>query len=232
MEIESPRKNGASATLRVAALLEGDEPMPSQLIGLMRTLAWSDFGTPKPGQAPAAGQVMEAANTEADCAVTNISVQPIPNTHPPQYRLQDSLIVTISFNKSKSYVYQWVFNQSQQAQDDLLTHEQGHYNITALVARDYFIDVMQLKSQQFTTAQNGLNAVKNVSTGSLDLIQKIDDLYDADTSNGQNAKGQTEWNGYFQTAFTQARTSGERSPDGIPYKVRLIDLLRTAGKQI
>ena len=31
-------------------------------------------------------------------------------------------------------------NRSQQFQDDMLSHEQGHYNITALVSRDFFVD--------------------------------------------------------------------------------------------
>jgi hypothetical protein len=206
--------------------------MASQLIGLFRTLAWSDFGQPKSGPAPGPGQVADAAQTVAPYTVTGISVQPIRNTHPPQYQLQDSLVVTVSFDKSNSYVNQWVFNLPQQKQDDLLKHEQGHYNITALVARDYFIDVMQLKSARYTKAQDGISAVDSISNGSLKLIQKINDLYDADSNHGQDASGQSQWNGFFQTAFTQARTTGGSSPDGIPYKVRLIDLLRAAAKQI
>lgn len=119
----------------------------------------------------------------------------------------------------------------------MLNHEQGHYNITALVSRDYFIDVMLLKLQTFATAQAGITAVQQIKQQSLDKIGKIQQLYDREVHPEQNAgqsRGpiQQSWDRFIQTAFTQARSTGTQAPGGIPHKVRLVDVLTQNGKPI
>jgi hypothetical protein len=129
-------------------------------------------------------------------------------------------------------VLEWVLQKSQNFQNNLLSHEQGHYNLNALIARDFFIDILQLKSQIFQTAHEGIKAVDQIRNDSLAKIQDVSDLYDNDTNNGLNAAGQAQWNRFIESAFTQLRSSGGRSPDGIPYKTRLIEVLRAGGKQV
>jgi hypothetical protein len=205
--------------------------MPSRLNGLINQLAWNIFPRRR-GAAPSAGQTGTAAQTGVSISSHGISFHPIRGSRPPQFQLVDSITVTVSFNANQSFVMEWVFQKSQNFQNDLLSHEQGHYNMNALIARDFFIDVMQLKSQSFQNAHDGLNAVNQIRAYSLAKIQDISNLYDNDTSNGLNATGQAQWNGFIRSAFTQPRSSGDQSPDGIPFKTRLIDVLRAGGKQV
>ena len=153
-----------------------------------------------------------------------------PSAKIPQYQLRDSVTVKVTFDAGKSFVMDWVFALPRADQERLLNHEQGHYNISALVARDYFIDLMQLKARRYARPNDGIAEANALSKSSLARIQAIDDLYDIDTKNGNDPAGQGQWNTFFQSAFTQSRPGGGSSPDGIPYKMRLIDLLKAAGK--
>ena len=85
-------------------------------------------------------------------------MQHIRGSSPARFQLQDSFSTTVDFGRD-SFVMSWVFSRPQQFQTDLLNHEQGHYNITALVCRDCFVDVMLLKDQSFATAEAGVDAV-------------------------------------------------------------------------
>ena len=131
----------------------------------------------------------------------------------------------------------WLFGRSQQFQTDMLNHEQGHYNITALVSRDFFIDMMLLKAQTFATAQAGLAAARQIQLASVDKIRTIQQLYDREVHPEQNSgqsRGpkQQAWDGFIQAAFTNSRSSGTQAPDGTVHKVRLIDTLTQGGRQI
>src|SRR3989442_3063896 len=117
--------------------------MASSLSGLIRVLTWTDFPR-RQGNAPGPGQSATAAHTHSSYSSSAASVQPIAGSHPAQFRLVDNLTVSVTFGRNQSYVMSWVFGRPQQFQDDMLNHEQGHYNITALVSRDYFVDVMLL----------------------------------------------------------------------------------------
>jgi hypothetical protein len=205
--------------------------MPSRLNGLINQLAWNIFPRRR-GTTPAAGQTGTAAQTDVSITVHGISFHPIRGSRPARFQLVDNITVTISFNARQSFVMDWVFQRPQNFQNDLLSHEQGHYNISALIARDFFIEVMQQKSQSFQNAHEGINAVNQIRAGSLAKIQDVNNLYDSDTSNGLNATGQAQWDGFIRSAFTQPRSTGDQSPDGIPYKTRLIDVLRAGGKQV
>ncbi len=207
--------------------------MASQLVGLIKQLSWQDFGTPRVGKAPGPGQTLTAAETHAPVLPGSFWFDPVsPPLKVPKYHLRDNVTVTVTFDTKKSFVMAWVFATPQADQTRLLNHEQGHYNISALVGRDFFIDVMQIKAKQFTKPQDGLAEVTALNKASLSKIQAIDDLYDVDTKNGNDSTGQNQWNTFLQNAFTQARPNGETSPSGVPYKMRLIDLLKAAGKKI
>ncbi len=205
--------------------------MPSQLIGLLKQLAWSDFPT-KQGQPPAPGKTMTAAFTSASVAPFSFAVDPVAGTKPQQFQLRDALTINIVFDASASFVMSWVANLSQAEQDRLLNHEQGHYKITALVARDFFVDVMQLKGRTFTKSQAVSDEINKLKSTSLGKLKALNTLYDKDTQNSNNASGQSDWDGFFKTALTTARSGGGQSPTGVPFRVRLIDTIKAAGKNI
>ncbi|HWA57847.1 MAG TPA: DUF922 domain-containing protein [Gemmatimonadales bacterium] len=199
--------------------------MGSTLTGRDKTLTWADFGTPVPKPAPGAGQTAVAAHTEVKYPVTYGWT-----SKGKSFSLADNVTVAIQLDKGKTWVADWVFKQSQQFQDDLLKHEQGHYDISALLARDMFIEIMQLKGQTFASSSALDQAVKKIVDAH--RSQKVHDKYDlaSETNHGLNATQQKAWDGYFQKAKTTQRNPPVQAPDGAFYKVRLLDVLTTAGK--
>lgn len=210
--------------------------MPSIFSGLVRALTWADFPRQQE-KAPAADVTATAAFTSMSFAFSLPSVQAATGTGAAGFRLADNLTVKPVFTTGASFVKSWVFARPAKEQTDLLAHEQGHYNITALIARDYFVDVMLLKAQSFPTAQAGLDAVGAVQKGTLDKVQSVHDLYDADLGPEQD-DGETSgpiqksWNANIQLAFTQPRAPSTAAPDGVLHKVRLIDVLNRGSKRI
>ncbi len=199
--------------------------MGSTLTGRDKTLTWADFGTPVPAKPPAAGQTAVAAHTEVKYPVTYGWT-----SKGKSFNLADTVTVAIQLDKSKTWVASWVFQQSKQFQDDLLKHEQGHYDIAALLARDMFIELMQLKGQTFASQaalDTAVNAIVNAHRS-----QKVHDKYDlaSETNHGLNPTQQKAWDGYFQKAKTTQRSPAVQAPDGAFYKVPLLEVLKAAGK--
>ena len=188
--------------------------MASRLQNLMHTLTWNDFrGRVPHGASHAAKTAVEIVFTRLDVDRTSSGV-----------RLRDNVVVTVALQQSQSWA-----RQSERT-TDLLHHEQGHYNVTALTARDMFIDLMQLKGRTFNGAaalQNELNRIRGLYNP-----QAIHDKYDArgETDHGRDSGKQRIWDGYIRQAFTQTRTPLVRAPDGATYKIRLREVLRAAGK--
>jgi hypothetical protein len=116
----------------------------------------------------------------------------------------------------------------------LLKHEQGHYEIVALLARDMFIEMMQLKSAGLATSAAVGQQVRAILGRYQRVAQPLQDLYDsnAQTNNGKRSAKQLLWDGYLRTAFTQTRVPAITAPDGATYKVPLLDVLATNGIRI
>lgn len=202
--------------------------MPSQLANLIKELQWSDFGTPVNRPAPGPGQTATAALTIADYTFS-ANAEYIPGTRPQRYRLKDDVRIAIRFRRPPSWVASWVFQRSIQEQDRLLHHEQGHYDLVALLVRDMFIDIMQLKQNTYTTAQAVLNDVTQIQQRYRPKMKPVQDRYDTDTNHGNISTQQRRWDGFIQSAFTQARNPPVSAPDGTAYKVLLLTVLQQAG---
>jgi len=194
--------------------------MPSRLLNRVRTVQWSDFHAPPPPHAA------EDAHIE-----TKVNLSYGYSTGPNGAQLSDTVTVTIQLLGQQSWAKKQLINSwSQQARNGLLRHEQGHYDITALMGRDMFLDLMALKTQTFPTL-NALQTAVN-ALGQRYNPQPIHNKYDSaqETDHGRKAVEQLAWDGYIRTAFTQKRTPPVVAPDGAPYKVRLLDVLHNAGK--
>ena len=205
--------------------------MASRLVGLQRQLAWRDFGAPRPGPTPPPGTTATAAQTRARPNRT-VFAEHVPGTRPPEFRLRDSVTVSVEIDTSNTWVMNWVFSQPTTFQDSLLHHEQGHYDMVALFCRDMFIELMALKDQTFSQAADVMTAVQAIYTRYDAFIANVHAPYDAAAQHGRVPAQQTRWDGFIQTAFTQARNPPVNAPDGTPYKVQLADCLRNAGIQI
>lgn len=194
--------------------------MPSQLVGRVYQVTWNDFQ----GSPPAGTSLHAHIETRADL---NFGY----TTSGGATRLADTVTVTIRMLKGQSWAKKQIINSwAQSARDALLRHEQGHYNITALMARDMFIDLMALKPQTFSSVGALNTAVQGI--GQRYNPQPIHTKYDStsESDHGRNAPQQRSWDGFIQTAFTQARSPAVIAPDGAVYKTRLLDVLRAAGK--
>jgi predicted component of type VI protein secretion system len=93
-----------------------------------------------------------------------------------------------------------------------------------------FIDLMALKPQSFANVGALQTAVTTIAQRY--DPQRIHTKYDStqESDHGRNPTQQRAWDGYIQTAFTQARSPAVSAPDGAAYKIRLLDVLRNAGK--
>jgi len=205
--------------------------MASRLVNLQRQLRWSDFGTPRPGPDPPPGAVATAAQTRATHS-HSYNAEAVPGTHPREFRLKDDVTVTVLLQHAQIFVNAWVFRRPTSFQDDLLHHEQGHYDLVALFCRDMFIDIMALKTQTFAAPNDVFHAVDGVMGPYDALIAAVHAPYDVDAQHGRNAAQQRRWDGFIQAAFTQPRNPAVNAPDGTPYRQALADVLRSGGVSI
>jgi len=226
--------------------------MASQLLGLIRQLIWNDFKG-KPSAADLAKMQQIAANassgtvgmamTASDFTVSyggSRPGEPVLTADPggSTYSLADTITITVVFDPMKSWAQTGPLTTS--GSQFLLDHEQGHYDLTALMARDCFIDLMQLKAKSYAAAADGQKEAKDIFQKYHDKLNPVQDKYDWETTHGawvtpsmgpeRKASDQVRWEGFVQTAFTSDRPSGGSSPsDGKSYKVRILDVLAKGG---
>lgn len=108
-----------------------------------RTLAWSDFKTETQDE-PAAGTTTNAAYTEVSYVVGALAYTFTNGKY--RWTADPNVTVTLGGGSSvASFVAKRPANQS----NALLKHEQGHYMLTALFARDYQNELKALGAQGF-----------------------------------------------------------------------------------
>ncbi len=200
----------------------------SQLTNVDHKLDWSEFTTKKDDPMPPAGTVAPAAFTKPMINTQGFGIAGIPGSNPPKGQVKDTINVSVALSP-ESWVEKWVFTLPQPKQDDLLNHEQGHFSVGALLARDFYYDLLKLRKKEYSSP--------TVSNADFDTLKKARDAamvsiikkYDDDTKHGTVADQQTRWDGFFKSATTQLRSPSETAPDGTPLKIRLVDLLKTFG---
>ena len=194
--------------------------MASQLLNRVYRVSWNDFHAPPPPNAKRAAHIETEAKLSYKYKNGSGGVQ-----------LADAVTVTIQVIRSKSWAKkQLIRTWSRQAQAELLRHEQGHYEITALSGRDMFIDLMTLKGRSFPD-----QAALEAEIGRIARLyapQAVHTKYDSpqETDHGHKATPQNAWNGYIHTAFGTPRSPAVQAPDGASYKIRLREVLKRAGK--
>lgn len=199
--------------------------MPSKLLNLTRVLTWSDFA--RVNKSPAPGQTMEVAQTATDIVPSGFGIEHIPGGS--SVRLKDSVQVEIQFKPKDSWVFNWVFTQSQSYQDALLNHENGHYKIVGLIARDFFLALMALKANTYPNASALQTDLRQVSDSIAAKAQPAQDKYDDETKNGTDASKQATWDGYILKAFTTPVSPAQQAADGTPIKIPFLTVLSQAG---
>ena len=181
--------------------------MPSRLVNLRRTVSWNDFT----GQVPANSS--HAAHID-----TNMNLQYGHASSGGQTHLSDNVVVTVQLHRNQSWAKPGAVRTAA-----LLNHEQRHYAITALMARDFFLDLMQLKDRTFASVAALRQEITRLA--GVYASQPVHDQYDPETNHGLRPNDQRRWNCMIDRAFTQPRTPLTRAPDGAVYKIRLLEVI-------
>lgn len=198
--------------------------MASRLVGLVKKLSWNDFSS-KQAKPPGPGVFADAALTSVAVGLSGASL----SGDTGDLSLADTITVTISL-AHKSFKNSWLAQRTPAEQVTLLAHEQGHYDLGALIGRDYFLQVMQLKGNSYADSaalQVDLNAV---AAATIARIQEVSDDYDTATKNSSDTVAQAKWLGYIKKAFTQPKFPAETAADGTAIKLEILGVLGDAGE--
>jgi hypothetical protein len=178
------------------------------LDGHDETLDWRDFQ----GKAPASRSGGDDAQTEARFDVQYDYDWDDDHRH-RGYRV-NNVQVTVVLDRASM----WVVTASRTP--TLLKHEQGHYDIVALVARDLFNELTGWESakppKRFRKETDLKNAADGLSRRAKGLAARLSGtsssvgVYDKQTKHGQDAKAQEQWD----KALEAARTKGSRLMPG------------------
>jgi len=201
--------------------------MPSKLTGLFKTLEWKHYPV-RVENPPKAGQIVVAARTEATHSL-DARPEAIPGTK--KFRLADTVKADVFLDPKGTFQKSWVATVMPQAdRDALLSHEQGHYDIHALLTRDFFLAVMQLKSKEYN-GPGGLTADINAAQrATVDNSAAVEAKYDTETATGTKKTEQALWKSMIQSAFDTPASPPQLAGDGItPIKVTLLSVLSKNG---
>jgi hypothetical protein len=213
----------------------------SKLVGRRRTLSWDDYTGAVPKGSPYEAQTKTTIDVKVDGAKAGESSF---EGSAGAFKLKDAVVITVDLDRKKCWKKESIDNATATEQRLMLEHEQAHYDINALMARDMFIEIMALKPRSFASATDGFKELADVINRHGTLLTTIDALYDSSGETGHKAiehlsfgpprkpTAQAKWEGYIKKAFTEERTPTVTAPDGATYKIRLVDVLRGAGHSV
>lgn len=128
---------------------------------LTKKLTWTDF-TSKTVAEPAPGESVAAAYTATNYTLGPVMISYVVGSKPDQYAFKQDPIVTVSFSKALSWVGSFALARPQAEKDALLNHEQGHYMLIALCARDYLKDLMVVRNTKYASVKECQQAMNDV----------------------------------------------------------------------
>ncbi len=196
------------------------------LHNLNRTLNWRDFPHRKLPP-PKVGEDADAAETKARVEYS-YTLTPLRNARPVRQQLSD-IRVNILFSRDESWVASWALGLPHDEQVALLSHEQGHYDLTALLGRDFFLAVWDLRSKTYASDSEFKSDLDNLTEAYLDKGRPVTDKYDDDTRHGLDKNKQSNWRGFINKARTSPQTPPQRGPDGSSRMLRILDVLDKGG---
>jgi hypothetical protein len=198
--------------------------MASVLLGVDYTVQWRDFNILN--TAPV-GQEKFSAFTQT------LNNNPVPiivtlSQNPPFFTLGDNLTMRV-FMGGGSWRLRKLEDASGQDQVWLIKHEQGHYDLHALLLRDFYWRIRGLMGVPFSSPVDIFNSIGAHRSATLDHLAQLNHDYDTDTGNSQNGSEQWNWWCAIQRARQLHRAPLEKNADGQFLRIELMDALRTAG---
>jgi hypothetical protein len=173
------------------------------------SLGWGDFKGAVPGALPPG----EAAYTEARFDL-NFGYDYDTASKTKGYRITE-VHVQVTLERGNM----WAVKSAQTA--DLLRHEQGHYDIVALLARDLYQELTGWntakspkrfrKETDLTGAANRLRRTAEQLVKHVGGTEQKVGIYDKQTNHGLDAKAQEKWD----KSLAAARNNGTRLMKGL-----------------
>jgi len=171
---------------------EGDAvPSGPRLTGWPRQISWNQFQ--EVGSRPA-GEKEDAQIDTQTAQSDRVGVA----REQGRFRLGD-FEVKLKVIRSNSWVV------TSQKSDTLLAHEQGHFDITGLVARDL---VKALGALRVDTTDELQREVSRLYEAYKAWGQGLSDQYDEETDHGRKVKPQSDWESRIRTCAQQGTSLG------------------------
>lgn len=152
-----------------------------------RPLAWSDFtGTPVDND-----QYLAFTNWKIEYVYSGIGLE-------DDSVYIDGLKVTLKFVGEKSWV------KEGKGTDDLLKHEQGHFDIGRLCQLEMlaYVKTTTFDKYEFKTQ------LKEIFKNSFEKYRALGKKYDEETNHGINKEKQEEWINFLETENTHLLNAG------------------------
>lgn len=174
--------------------------MANNLTGTNLRLTWNDFAAQppqNPGDDAALTDTTFTYGYKTQQAYAAIGLKVPEASNDLGWRAVE-VKVSVTLNRHKM----WVVPSAKS--DALLAHEQGHYEITALVMQDFYTDILSppnvLKSA--AEVQTYVEGLAKEATRRINKMQSnnVDGLYDVQTKHGLDASEQSKWNRAFANA--------------------------------
>ena len=181
---------GGFGTPGPLGLNEGGTTGP-RLTGWPRQISWDEF---KDVATRPAGETEDAQIDTQTLQPERVGV----TREQGQFRL-GNFTVKLSVIRNNSWV---VANQKS---DTLLAHEQGHFDITGLVARDL---AKALGALRVGTTDELQREVSRLFEAYDTWAKSLSKQYDDETGNSRNAKVQAEWEARIRTCMQQGTSLG------------------------
>jgi hypothetical protein len=165
--------------------LHGGGPQAAaHVTGWPRNLTWADF--PEVASAPDASD----ENAQIHAEITQPTNVGVVHEH-GQVRIS-SLTVNLSVDRGDS----WVVRSAKA--DDLLSHEQGHFDITGMMGRDMGAEIMAARASSTGDLQTAVTAIiQRYRT----LAKTLNDRYDTETNHGRNREAQARWDARIRSSM-------------------------------
>ncbi|MCA9049578.1 MAG: hypothetical protein KDA89_12665 [Planctomycetaceae bacterium] len=111
-------------------------------------------------------------------------------------------VVTVRLNKPATLVKKAFMDSAGDAdKQSLLKHEQGHYDIAGLIARDFHLCLNNIAESTKPAAKARIDACWDWATAMLNLLDDGDSgLYERAVNHSRNQIGQDRWNRIFEFA--------------------------------
>jgi hypothetical protein len=212
--------------------------MPSKLENAERTLTWADFKVVE-----VEGKRSELTEAEKELKKEGARIgayyrwgttpyATVPGRRPPAFKVKDEIVVTVFTKPEETVVDRKALDASQKQRDQLLAHEQGHYDIAALLARDVFVDLVTLAGREFPDVPAIEKAVAAKVDPFRGMLKKVQDLYDDETGHGARDGRQKEWLDLIAKARSEPRAPRVVGRDSQPLRLPLLQAIRDAGKTL